>query len=282
MTSKTGPVWPGAELVQQMISILGKNPEALRSLLDLFPLGVLVTDDQGRLIYYNKAHSKIDDLTPEEVLGRLEIEVLAPIAGPNIMKICQMTAEPILGYIFPYRTAKGRVVNAAYWVFPIHEGKKVKGAICFTQPLLGEVTQSRAHSHPPIQWPGAVPINMPQSKVVGGSPAFKKALKIVKTNANNPFPLLIAGETGSGKEMLAKLTHQSSARRHGPFLALNCSAIPGTLLEGLLFGTVKGSFTGAIDRPGFFEEANGGSIYLDEVDSMSMELQPKLLRVIRR
>ena len=269
------------EMGRQMSRALGTNPEKLQALFDLFPLGIVMTDVEGRVVYYNQAHSKIDDMEPEEMMGRLEIEVMAPVTGPNIMKICQKTAEPILGYIYPYRTPKGRVVNAAYWAFPIYEEGQVRGTICFTQPLLGENAKRRAYSHPAIQWPGSVPINVPQPGVVGGSPGFKKALRLIKTNANNPFPLLIAGETGSGKEMLAKLTHQSSSRRNGPYLALNCSAIPGTLLEGLLFGTVKGSFTGAIDRPGFFEEANGGTLYLDEVDSLSLDLQPKLLRVIQ-
>lgn len=270
------------EIGRQMSRALGNNPEKLQALFDLFPLGIVMTDIEGRIVFYNQAHSKIDDMEPEEMMGRLEIEVMAPVTGPNIMKICQKTAEPILGYIYPYRTPKGRVVNAAYWAFPIYDEGQVKGTVCFTQPLLGEYAQRRAYSHPAIQWPGgSVPINVPQPSVVGGSRGFKKALQLIKTNANNPFPLLIAGETGSGKEMLAKMTHQSSKRRHGPYLALNCSAIPGTLLEGLLFGTVKGSFTGAIDRPGFFEEANGGTLYLDEVDSMSLDLQPKLLRVIQ-
>lgn len=270
------------EMGQQMNRALGNDWKRLQALFDLFPLGVVMTDIEGRVVYYNQAHSKIDDMEPEEMMGRLEIEVMAPVTGPNIMKICQKTAGPILGYIYPYRTPKGRVVNAAYWAFPIYEEGQVRGTICFTQPLLGENAQRRAYSHPAIQWPGSsVPINVPQPSVVGGSPGFIKALRLIKTNANNPFPLLIAGETGSGKEMLAKLTHQSSSRRNGPYLALNCSAIPGTLLEGLLFGTVKGSFTGAIDRPGFFEEANGGTLYLDEVDSLSLDLQPKLLRVIQ-
>ncbi|MDL2226381.1 sigma 54-interacting transcriptional regulator [Deltaproteobacteria bacterium OttesenSCG-928-M10] len=264
-----------------LVEALSGDPERIRRMFDLFPLGVIMTDDQGRMVYYNEAHSKIDGLTPEEVLGRLEIEVLVPVTGPNIMRVCQSTAQPILGYIYPYRTIKGRVVNAAYWVYPIKKGAKVAGAICFTQPLLSEFNQQRAYTSQPIQWPGTVPINVPLKSIVGSSPLFQKALSLVKANAANPFPLLIAGETGSGKEMLAKLTHQASPRRKKPYLAINCSAIPGTLLEGLLFGTVKGSFTGAIDRPGLLEEARGGTLYLDEIDSMPLELQPKLLRAIQ-
>ncbi len=272
-----------------MVRAFAANPDQLRRVFDLFPLGVIMTDTTGRVTYYNQAHAKIDGLDPEEVLGRLEIEVLVPVTGPNIMKVCQKTAQPILGYIYPYRTIRGRVVNAAYWVFPVFKAQEgpgaaapaVTGSICFTQPLLSEFSAERAYQNQPIQWPGTVPINVPPKSIVGGSPAFQKALSLIKNSAANPFPVLIAGETGSGKEMLAKLTHQASPRRRKPYLALNCSAIPGTLLEGLLFGTVKGSFTGAIDRPGLLEEANGGTLYLDEIDSMPLDLQPKLLRALQ-
>ena len=270
-----------AQAAGRLLADFGADPERLKQVFDYFPLGVLMTDLEGRIIYYNPAHAKLDDLEPAEVLGRLEIEVLAPITGPNIMQICQKTARPILGYIYPYRTAKGRVVNAAYWVYPILKGDVTLGAICFTQPLLGELEQGRPYRHQPIQWPGIMPINLPQPVLVGTNKAFKKALTLVKNNAGNPFPMMIAGETGSGKEMLVKLAQRTSPRRGRPYLAVNCSAIPGPLLEGLLFGTTKGSFTGAIDRAGLFEEVNGGTVYLDEIDSMPLELQPKLLRVIQ-
>ena len=268
------------DAAERIIKAYGDDVKKLRKVFDLFPLGIIVTDLEGRMVYYNQAHAKIDDLDPKEVLGRIEVETLVPIVGPNIMSVCQKTSQPILGYIFPYRTYKGREVNAAYWVYPIFDKGKVIGAICFTQPLLGE-HQSRAYRGQAIQWPSAVPINMPQKTIVGANRAFQKALLVARGNAANPFPVLISGETGSGKEMLAKLIHHSSPRRGAPYLALNCAAIPGQLLESLLFGTVKGSFTGAIDRPGLMEEARGGTLYLDEIDSMPLELQPKLLRAVQ-
>lgn len=269
------------ELANQMIKALGGDSNRLKQILDVFPLGVIMTNSDDLITYYNQAHAKLDGLEPEQVMGRPEVEVLAPIVGPNIMSICQKTAQPILGYIFPYRTIKGNVVNAAYWVFPVFENRKVVGAVCFTQPLLSELKEGRAYSCPPIQWPGSVPINLPVNNIVGLNPAFRKAVGMVRVSAGSPFPVLISGETGSGKEMFAKLVHEASPRRKKPYLALNCSAIPGQLLEGLLFGTAKGSFTGAIDRAGLFEEANGGTIYLDELDSMPLELQPKLLRALQ-
>ena len=261
---------------------LTSGPDHLRQIWDSFPLGVIITGPDDRVVYYNEAHSNLDGLSPEEVLGRLEHEVLVPISGPNIMAVCRKTGRSVQGYIFPYRTGKGRVVNAAYWVYPVLEGGRSIGAVCFTQPLLGELgRQARARPKEPIQWPGQAPISLPPKKTVGANPAFQRAVELAVDCAATPFPVLISGETGTGKEMLAKLVHRASPRRRGPCLTLNCSAIPGQLLEGLLFGTVKGSYTGAVDRPGLFEEAGGGCLYLDEIDSMPLDLQPKLLRAIQ-
>jgi arginine utilization regulatory protein len=93
--------------------------------------------------------------------------------------------------------------------------------------------------------------------------------------------VLIYGETGTGKEVFSKCIHHNSDRKEKPFLAVNCAALPEGLLEGILFGTVKGGFTGAVNRPGLFEQADGGTLLLDEINSMSTILQAKLLRVLQ-
>lgn len=105
----------------------------------------------------------------------------------------------------------------------------------------------------------------------------EKALRASKTSS----PILIYGETGTGKEVFVQAIHNSSSRKFKPFIAQNCGAIPDTLLEGILFGTVKGSFTGADERKGLFELAHEGTLYLDELNSMPMYLQGKILRVLQ-
>lgn len=104
-----------------------------------------------------------------------------------------------------------------------------------------------------------------------------KALKASKTSS----PILIFGETGTGKELFVQAIHNASNRRNKTFVAQNCAAIPSGLLEAILFGIVKGSFTGAQDRKGLFEIADGGTLYLDEINSMPLELQGKILRVLQ-
>ncbi|WP_291636285.1 sigma 54-interacting transcriptional regulator [Clostridium sp.] len=103
----------------------------------------------------------------------------------------------------------------------------------------------------------------------------------IEIAANCDLPVMIYGETGTGKELFAQAIHNASKRKNAPFIAQNCAAIPDNLLESILFGTAKGAFTGAIDNIGLLELADGGSLFLDEINSMPVYLQPKLLRVLQ-
>jgi transcriptional regulator with GAF, ATPase, and Fis domain len=114
-------------------------------------------------------------------------------------------------------------------------------------------------------------------------PAMKRVYSLVERIADTPMTVLILGETGTGKELVAEAIHQKSARRDKPLIKLNCAALPETLLESELFGYERGAFTGAERRKvGFFEAANGGTLFLDEIGEMPLALQAKLLRVLER
>lgn len=118
--------------------------------------------------------------------------------------------------------------------------------------------------------------------VIGKSSAMKEIFDLVTRVSQATANILITGESGTGKEMIARAIHQNGPRAHKPFIAINCTAIPETLLESELFGHAKGSFTGAIQRKkGLFEEAEGGTLFLDEIGDMNVQLQSKLLRVIQ-
>ena len=117
--------------------------------------------------------------------------------------------------------------------------------------------------------------------MVGKSPALKAVLETIEKVGPSGARVLITGENGSGKELVARAIHEISARREGPFVEVNCAAIPGELIESELFGHVKGSFTGAVtDRAGKFELADGGTLFLDEIGDMSAAAQAKVLRVL--
>jgi DNA-binding NtrC family response regulator len=118
--------------------------------------------------------------------------------------------------------------------------------------------------------------------MIGSSPRMRTLFQLIETIASTSTTILIVGETGTGKEMVARAIHHTSPRRHQRFVALNCSAIPETLLEAELFGHVRGAFTGAVvSRQGRIEQADRGTLFLDEVGTMAMPLQIKLLRVLQ-
>ncbi len=126
-----------------------------------------------------------------------------------------------------------------------------------------------------------VPVPTKDSGIVGESPAMDKLRQQIKQYASAPFPVLIEGESGSGKERVASGLHNLSPRAGKPYLALNCAAISPTLVEPTLFGYAKGAFTGATSaRAGYFEEAENGTLFLDEIGELPLELQAKLLRVL--
>jgi len=121
-----------------------------------------------------------------------------------------------------------------------------------------------------------------QRRIVGNSPGIKQMVKTIESVAPGEYNVLIQGPSGTGKELVARAVHDASSRSEGPFVAINCTAIPETLLESELFGYRKGAFTGAErDHKGYFARANGGSLFIDDIDDLPVNVQVKLLRVIQ-
>ncbi len=119
------------------------------------------------------------------------------------------------------------------------------------------------------------------TRIIGTTPVMREVFRLMESAAASSIPVLIEGETGTGKEMVARGIHLASARSEGPFVAINCASLPESLLESELFGHRRGAFTGAVrDNPGLFRAANGGVIFLDEISDMPMSMQAKLLRVL--
>ncbi len=247
-----------------------------------FSEGVIFVDRSGTIIYYNPAMAKIDELNSVDVLGKKIVDVYDLTCGDSLIMQCLKSKEPIIDRSLLYRTRRGKVANTIHTVFPLFKRGCLQGAICLVREynVLEETISS---------------ISIPRSKqlrpndtrfdfdsIIGSNLDFLRAVNTAKMTANTPTPVMLCGETGTGKELFAQAIHNRNGRKNSrPYIAVNCAAIPENLLEGLLFGTTSGAFTGAREKLGLFERARGGTIFLDELNSMGTGLQAKILRVIQ-
>lgn len=255
----------------------------IMSILSELDEGVIIADHKGRIIYYNKKQAQIDDIAPEYALGKTITELYHLSEESSMILRCMRTGEPIKGHLFFYQTRLGRVANTIHSVFPLTRKGSVIGAICFVKDynLLEKTVTSTSIVAPDKRRQLGNGTRYNFTDVIGGDPEFLHVLKMARLAADSPSPIMLCGETGTGKEVFAQSIHNYSARHSGQFIGINCAAIPENLLEGLLFGTARGAFTGASDKPGIFEQASAGTLFLDEVDSMPVGLQAKLLRVLQ-
>ena len=174
-------------------------------------------------------------------------------------------------------SAGGKRLNLAPGYLELMEGLVTAGGIALSASLVLEEHQRRN-----VELKKILEEVRSSPAIVGRSEALQTVLRTAETYAGNDFPVMITGESGTGKELIAREIHRLGARRDGPFLAQNCSAIPDTLLESELFGYRKGAFTGATrDKVGLFEAARGGTVFLDEIGDMPLGLQAKILQVLQ-
>ena len=260
----------------------------LRS-IDFFPVfdrfdeGVIIADREGRVLFYNEAQAEIDGLRPANAIGKKISDIYRLTWRDSMICRCLETDAPIIGRLFIYRTFKGRLANTIHSVFPLHEDGVIVGAICFVKNynMLEKVMTgvSTISSGPQSELGNGTRYRF--TDLVGADDGFLHALSMARLAAESNSPIMLFGETGSGKEMFAQSIHNYSQRKQKPFVAINCAAIPDSLLEGILFGTARGAFTGAMDKIGLFEQASGGTLFLDELNAMPVNLQAKLLRVLQ-
>ena len=259
---------------REILARIFSSSADLKSVFDKMGLGVTITDRDGDIIYYNQCQADIDELDPRYVLGRHQLTVYeATTLEPSVTMTVHETRTPVTNVARIYNTLKGKRINSTHSVYPLFDGGEFLGSLCFIQIY----NQGQAES---IVRERRAETGGGFDRVVSQNPRVLKAIDEARAAASGPAPMLLHGPTGSGKELFAKGIHEESPWRKGRYVSVNCAAIPGNLLEGVLFGTAKGAFTGAVDQPGLFEEAEGGVFFLDELDSMPPALQPKLLRVL--
>lgn len=250
------------------------------SVFDDFSGGVIATNVEGVIVYYNRSMSRIDDLEPDKVIGRKVTDVYDLDDSTSIIMQCLAIRKPIIDEPIYYRTRMGKFANTIHNVMPIFNDARMVGSICIVRDY-----------HALLQTIDAMPL--PESEeqfdtkyitfdqIVGNSPVFLNAINSARMAAATPSPVMLFGETGTGKELFARAIHNHGPRSTRKFTPVNCAAIPENLLEGILFGTSRGAFTGAVEKAGLFERTSRGTLFLDEVNSMPVGLQGKILRSIQ-
>lgn len=269
---------------------VSETAEMLQAILGTIDEGIHVVDANGITIFYNHVAARLDGLTQEEVLGKPLLEVFPSLDrhSSTLLRVIE-NGEPIYNKPQTYRNWKGMHVETINTTLPVYVDKRLVGAVEVAKDIgkLKELSERlidlQAQLGKPrrlkrLQSDGA---SYTFADIVTKSRAMLQLIDRAKRAAKTSSPILVYGETGTGKELFIQSIHQASERSARPFIAQNCAALPDTLLESILFGTTKGSFTGADDRPGLFELANGGTLFLDEVNSMPLDLQAKLLRVLQ-
>lgn len=250
--------------------------------------GIHVVDAHGRTIIYNDAMAKMEKMNRSEVLRRPFREVFSHIEeGQSTILKALKYGKTTSEVKQTYQNIDGKEITTINSTYPLILDGKIVGAVEIAKNITD--VQKLSHTILKFQEETQEPEETRKKKIkaysfdmiIGESKNFVEVVDRAKKAAQSDASVLICGETGTGKELFAQSIHYHSNRKAKPLLAQNCAALPESLLEGILFGTARGGFTGAMDRAGLFEQADGGSLLLDEVSAMPYELQGKLLRVLQ-
>ncbi|WP_094604076.1 Arginine utilization regulatory protein RocR [Sporomusa silvacetica DSM 10669] len=256
----------------------------LHEIIDSVSEGVYAAHKDGTILIYNRAFERLEATNRQNMLGKKDTDVYSlPLENLQRMAVLQ-SKKPLLEQYMTYHLHTGRKVDIGYNCYPFFVNGELTAVYSINRDipsindLLTKVVncfdQNKSKNRPN----GTI---FSLHDIVGVSPLIKQAIKQARKIAPTASTVMIYGETGTGKELFAQGIHNASSYSSHPFIAVNCAAIPETLMESLLMGTVKGAFSGAIDTPGLFEQAENGTLFLDEVNSLSVPLQAKLLRLLQ-
>ena len=246
--------------------------ERIKAIMDYAYEGVVAVDENGVITVFNKTATEITGIPADMALGH-HVRGVLPETG--LLRVLE-TGEPELGVLQKLNetmVAKNRI--------PVKVKDKVVGSVATfqrvseLQQLEGQIRKKIHHK--------SLSVKYSFGDIIGTSAAIRDTTERTRKFSKVDSNVLLTGETGTGKEILAQSCHNSSTRSRGPFVAVNCAALPESLLESELFGYVEGAFTGAIKggKAGLFELAHQGTIFLDEVSEIPLKLQGRLLRVLQ-
>jgi len=245
----------------------------LQSILDNMMEGIIAHDLNRRILFFNRAAEKITGYSREDALGRdCHLVFGSPFCG-NKCSFCGMPPGLLEHHTYTINAAtrSGETRRLEMSVTGMYDDEGVFVGVLAAFRDLTEIMSLQIRLGELTSFSG----------IVGRDRRMLEVFEQIKNLAATDYPVHIAGETGTGKELVAAAIHNESSRAGGPFVPLNCGALPEGLLESELFGHVKGAFSGAIrDKKGRFELADGGTLFLDEVSELPRHMQVKLLRVL--
>jgi arginine utilization regulatory protein len=264
------------ENTKKMIHNLQYLNHIYNRILDAIDVGVHAVDETGKTIIYNKKMMQMESMDLSDVINKnlLDVFMFKEDQSSTLVKALQNGKETT-NVKQTYFNNKGREITTINNTFPIYQNEKVQGAV----EIAHDVTKLEQLMKGNASKKGSTRYTF--ENITGNSPEIREVIEGAKRASRTSSYVLIVGETGTGKELFAQSIHNASERFSGPFISQNCAALPDNLIESLLFGTKRGAFTGALDQPGLFEQANGGTLLLDEINSLNLNLQAKLLRVLQ-
>ena len=244
----------------------------ITNIMDYSFQGIISTDSEGIIKFANKQCYNIMNNIHQPLSGKNIKEVIPSLPIDDVLE----NNIKILSEIFNYKD-KHIMVNCV----PINSGSEISGSVITFQNLY-HIQAEEGKIRKKLHKSGFV-AKYSFSDIITKSSALIDTIDTAKHFSSTDMNILIHGETGTGKELFAQSIHNLSARRNGPFVAINCAALPEDILESELFGYVEGAFTGAArgGKMGFFEIAHKGTIFLDEIGDISPKLQSRLLRVLQ-
>ena len=247
-----------------------------KEIIDEISIGVHVIDDKGKTIIYNPKMMQIEAMDRHDVLDKylLDVFMFTDNESSTLVKALQQGIKTS-NVKQTYFNNKGKEITTINNSFPIVENGVIKGAV----EISNDVTKLERLIRDNMNRKGNTKFTF--DSIIGDSLVIKEVIENTKRSTRTSSSVLIVGETGTGKELFAQSIHNGSNRSSAPFISQNCAALPDNLIESLLFGTRRGAFTGATERPGLFEQAEGGTLLLDEINSLNPNLQAKLLRALQ-
>ncbi|HHW02736.1 MAG TPA: sigma 54-interacting transcriptional regulator [Thermoanaerobacterales bacterium] len=245
--------------------------ELMKTLLNYSYEGIIVLDEDRRIILFNPKAEKLLDISAEEILSKK----IQDVNLPNINRILEM-GEPALQKIIEINKIK-LLVNRAN----INVNSQKRGTVVTFQEI-SRIQELEKNIREELYKKGLTSSYCFED-IIGSSRLLKETIEMARKYSKTNSTVLIIGESGTGKELFANSIHAASSRGNGPFVAVNCAALPESLLESELFGYEEGAFTGAKKggKIGLFELAHGGSLFLDEIGEMPLGLQAQILRVLQ-